>query len=238
MENENNQAVVEETIAPKSSSFQGLYEVMTKPSEFFAYLKDNPKILIPYIFIIGIGIAFFYTIVDMVVEMQLSMPEMQERLQGAPITDQIKTAMRMTTLILGPIALGLTPLIAAALALFWGNFVYGGKANFKQLLSVMLYGEVLFIIGRIIVLPMMLAKGSLLTSLSLGILAAGEGPQSLMYIALSKIDLFIIWEIIVVGIGLSVIYNVPRNKGYVLSVLSIGMLSILQVLFTAVMALF
>ena len=114
------------------------------------------------------------------------------------------------------------------------NFVFAGKARFKQLLSVMLYGEIIYGLGMIVVLPMVLAKKSILVSLSLGVLAASQGPESILYLALSKIDLFLIWEIIAIGIGLSVIYGIPRNKGYLLSVLSMGMLSIMHVVFSAV----
>ena len=80
----------------------------------------------------------------------------------------------------------------------------------------------------------MVAKGSMAISLSAAVLVASEGVDSFIYVALSKIDLFNIWEIIVVGIGLAAVYNIPRNKGYVLSVLSVGMLSILHIVFTAI----
>ena len=123
------------------------------------------------------------------------------------------------------VIVSLIPLVAALLALFWGNFVFAGKASFKQLLSVMAYGSIVSALGMLVVLPMALAKGDLAVGLSLGPLAASQGIESLAFVALSKIDVFIIWEIIVVGIGLAAVYGLPRNKGYRLSVLSTGMLS-------------
>ena len=110
----------------------------------------------------------------------------------------------------------------------------GGKARFKQLLSVMLYGEIVYALGMIVTLPMILAKDSMLVSLSLGVLVPNPGPQNLAYMALSKIDVFIIWEIIVIGVGLAAVYGFSRNKGYLLSVLSMGMLSILAILSAAI----
>jgi hypothetical protein len=142
--------------------------------------------------------------------------------------------MRYNILIGGILALLLTPLIAAAFAAFWGNFVFAGKARFKLLLSIMLYGEIIHALGLLVALPMVLAKKTILVGLSLGVLAVDQGPSSLLYLALSKIDLFIIWEIIAIGIAFSVVYPFSRNKGYVLAVLSMGMLSILHVVFTAV----
>ena len=129
-------------------------------------------------------------------------------------------------------------LIAALFAMFFGNFVMGGKARFKQILSVMIYGQFLFEIGTLIASFFIYSKGQMMAPFSLAFLASGQGFQSLAFIALSKIDLFNIWDIIVVGIGLAAIYGFNRNKGYVLSVLSVGMLSILHVVFTALGRLF
>ena len=98
----------------------------------------------------------------------------------------------------------------------------------------MLYGEIIFGVGMFALLPMILAKKSILVSYSLAVLASGKGPDNLLYLALSKIDLFLIWEIVAIGIGLSVLYKAARNKGFALSVLSMGLISILHVVVTAV----
>lgn len=219
-------------------SFRGLLEVFHKPAALFEELGKKPKVLVPYVVVVLVSFVFFLLVADIIVRMQMESPQFAERMQGAPPPPNIAEIMRYSTIGGGILTLALIPLLAAAFAMFWGNFVYAGKASFKQLLSVMLYGEIINALGILVVLPMVLAKGSILVSFSLGVLAASQGPESLLYLALSKIDLFIIWEIIVVGIGLSVVYNIPRNKGYVLSVLSMGMLSILHIVFTAIGKLF
>lgn len=234
MEQEDTVQVVQESTPSKGLSFRGLIEVFYKPSAFFDELKNHPKVLIPYIAVAILLFAFFAATVDIVYEMQVSSPQFQAQMQGREMTPQIEQIMKYQILIGGPVVILLVPLVAALLGLFWGNFVFAGKARFKQLLSVMLYGEIIYGLGMIVVLPMILAKKSILVSLSLGILAAGQGPDSILYLALSKIDLFLIWEIIAIGIGLSIVYGVRRNKGYTLSVLSMGMISILHVVFSAI----
>jgi len=234
VEQEDTVRAVQESTPSKGLSFRGLVEVFYKPSTFFDELKNHPKVLIPYIVVAILLFAFFAATIDIVYEMQVNSPQFQAQLQGQPVTPQIERIMKYQILIGGPIVILLTPLVAALLGLFWGNFVFAGKARFKQLLSVMLYGEIINTIGMIVILPMILVKKSILVSLSLGILAAGKGPDSILYLALSKIDVFLIWELIAIGIGLSIIYGVPRNKGYTMSVLSMGMLSILHVVFSAI----
>ncbi len=234
MDQEDTVPTVPQTVENKGLSFRGLAEVFYKPSAFFDQLKDHPKVLIAYIVFAILLFGFFAATVDIIYEMQVNSPQFQAQMQGQEMTPQIEQIMKYQILIGGPVVVLLVPLIAAVLGLFWGNFVFAGKARFKQLLSVMLYGEIINTVGMLVVLPMMLAKKSILVSLSLGVLAASQGPDSILYVALSKIDLFLIWEIIAIGIGLSIVYGMPRNKGYTLSVLSMGMLSILHVVFTAI----
>jgi len=234
MEPENTIPTVPQSADNKGLSFRGLVEVFYKPSAFFDQLKDRPKVLIPYIVFAILLFVFFALAVDIVYDMQVNSPQFQAQMQGQPLTPQIEQIMKYQILIGGPVVILLVPLVAALLGLFWGNFVFAGKAHFKQLLSVMLYGEIIYGLGMMVVLPMVLAKKSILVSLSLGVLAASQGPDSILYLALSKIDLFLIWELIAIGIGLSIVYGIPRNKGYTLSVLSMGMISILHVVLSAI----
>jgi hypothetical protein len=132
------------------------------------------------------------------------------------------------------LTIALIPIFAAALALFWGNFVWAGRATFAQLMSVMSYASLIHGLGALAVLPLVFATDSVLVGYSLASLVPDKMDNIVLYTALSKIDIFIIWEIIVVGIGMSIIYNVSRNKGLLISVLSMGMLSVVHVVITAI----
>ncbi|NOY89371.1 MAG: YIP1 family protein [FCB group bacterium] len=222
----------------KGLSLKGVIQVLYQPSAFFQQIKKSPKILIPYIVLGILAFIFLFSTIDLVMQVQMNSPQFQQRMQGQELTPQIKQIMKISILGGGVIAMLLTPLIEAALAIFWGNFVLAGKAKFKKLLSVMIYGEIIYALGWMVTMPFMLLKHSALVSFSLAPLVAGQGPESMIYMILSKINLFLIWEIIAVGIGLSIIYGVSRNKGYLLSFLSVGMLSVLQIIFTGIGKLF
>ncbi len=221
-------------------AFKGIAEVFYKPAEFFTKLKDNPKILIPYVFFIFITFITLYLLKDLIIDMQTSSPQFVENMEktGQPITPELISIMKISTLVFGTMAMSLYPLLVAALALFFGNFVFAGKGSYKELLSVALYGGIVYTLGSMIIVPMMLAKNSMMVSFSLAVFATDYGVESVIYTALSKISIFNIWEIIVVGIGFSTIYDFPRNKGYILAVLSVGLLSMLQIVFAAIGAMF
>jgi len=237
MEMEENEQVnpVESVTIPEKSgglSFAGLIQVFTAPGQFFEKLKDNPKILVPYIVVGAMTLTFLFMAGDIIVKMQLDQMAKNPNLSATQMPSA--GVMKGMTIAGGMFAILLVPILAAGLALFFGNFVLAGKVKFKQVLSVMLYGEVVFMLGGLITLPLILAKDSLQVSFSLAMFAIDQPIDSVMYVALSKIALFQIWEIIVIGIGLSKLYNVPSNKGYLLSVLSMGLLPVIQVLTTIV----
>lgn len=237
MENENLTSATKSPAKSGGLSFKGLVEVFYKPTAFFEKLKDNPKILIPYLVLFVLVFLFMWAASDLLLEMQMKSPQMQERLQGQNLPPNMEKIVKWNIIGGGTITFLLVPLLAALLALFWGNFVFAGKAGFKQLLSVMLYGEVLYAVGNFIELPIMLAKQSVMAGLSLGVLASSLGPESPLFVLLSKFSVFLIWEIAVIGIALSIIYKLSRNKGVTMAVLSMGMLSILHVIWTAISSL-
>ena len=227
-----------EMTAGAVSSFRGLVEIFYQPAAWFEKLRYNPKILVPYIVLAVLTVGMFLALGDLLVEMQMQSPQFQEQLERGSISPDIVSIMWISAVTLGSITMLLAPLVAALLALFWGNVVLAGKASFKSLLSVMLYGEIIWAVGNLLIVPLALAKKSLAVGFNLGVLVAERGLQDVLYTALSKVDLFIIWEIVAIGIGLSIVYRLPRNKGYLLSVLSVGLLSVLAVAGAAIGSLF
>ncbi len=221
----------------QSLGFRGLYEVFLQPTSFFARLKQDPKILVPYLVGLLFMVVFVIFTADIIARMQIE--ELQRQAADNPNIPQSVNPqiIKTTIMVLGPIFWLLSPLIIAGLAYFWGNFVMAGRATYRQLLSVTLYGEIIYLVGGLILLPLMLAKDSVLVTLSPAALVTPD-PQSFVWVALSKFSVFLIWEVVAVGIGLATIYGFSRNKGYLLSVLSVGLISALHVCLTAIKTLF
>ena len=227
-----NQVVTQSPEGSGGLALSGLYRVIFSPVDFFNDLKKNPKILVPYLFLIVILLLSFFTLKDLILDQQIAAMAEQGQLDNAP--ENIRQIMMITTAIGMVLYAILGPLVIAALGYMFGNMLTDNKVSFMAVLSVAIFGEMLFSLTGLIMIPIMLAKGTMMASLSPAILVADQGMESFMYVLLSKISLFHIWEIIVVGIGLSVFYEVPRNKGYILSVLSVGMVSIIHVVIAGV----
>ncbi len=234
MEQANSAEVITPQQSVKGLSTKGLAEVFYRPAAFFEQLKHQPKVLVPYIVVGLIFLLTFWLIQDLSVQVALDSPQMQQNLQGQAPPPQVVSAIRVTTLVMPTLTYLIYPLVVAALMMLVGNFFMGGKASYKQLLSVALYGAMICAVGKLVLVPLMLAKGSATASISLGVLAPTQSPFDPVWVALSSIDLFNIWEIIAVGIGLAAVYNISRNKGYLISVLSVGLLIVFGVLWTAI----
>ncbi|HWR84295.1 MAG TPA: YIP1 family protein [Candidatus Deferrimicrobium sp.] len=215
-------------------SLRGLAEVFYKPSALFARLKETPKILAPYVALAVLTFVFWWLVKDIFVQTLAQMPEFQERMKDMELTPQMEKWMGIGQAIQSSLVMLLIPLATALLAWFWGNFVFAGRAGYRQILSVALYSEIVYAVGNLLTLPMILARKSMFVSMSLGALAPEKSFSSPLYIALSKLDVFLIWEFIVIGIGCSIIYGVSRNKGYLLSVLSMGLLSVLSIVWVVI----
>ena len=152
--------------ADKGLSFKGLFEVFFKPGQLFEKIKNNPKILIPYLGLLVLSLISMYFMIDAFVKMQIESPELQERLQGQPLPESALSIMRISGYVVGVLATLLIPLIAALFAMFFGNFVMAGKARFKQILSVMIYGQFLFEIGTLIASFFIYSKGQMMAPFS------------------------------------------------------------------------
>ena len=229
MEHQNITAETSPQTAVAVSSFKGLFEVFYQPAAWFEKLRSKPKVLVPYLVLFAVYVVCIWAMKDVLADMIAGTPEVQEKLQSGEIPSVAAEWLWVGGAVSMVFAGMFAPLVGAALALFWGNVVFAGKASFKSLLSVMLYGELIYAAGNLLILPLVLAKDSLTVGLNLGILAADRGLQDVLYTALSKIDIFIIWEIIVIGIGLSMVYGFARNKGMWLSVLSMGLMTVVGV---------
>lgn len=218
--------------APVGSGFsvKGLLDVITSPSSFFEKLKDNPKVLVPSIGIFVLAAIAMYLLKDLIIAAQLEVMRAGGQMTETQLRGLERSAFFQNTPMIGAVVVLVGPFIAGGLAMFVGNFIMSGKAKYWQLVSVMAYSDFVYFAGSMVALPLQVMKETLVPSFSLAVLAPDLSMQEPLFVLLSKISVPYVWELIVAGIGLSIIFQFSRNKGYLLAVLSIGTLSALHVL--------
>lgn len=111
---------------------------------------------------------------------------------------------------------------------FYGAFTLfaGGRASFRQVFSVIAHGGAVTIIHQFFITPLNYVRKSMSNPATLGAFAPALDDDAFLYRLLGVIDVFIVWWIIVLAIGLAVLYR--RKTGTIATVL-LGVYTVIAV---------
>ncbi|MEN8143961.1 MAG: YIP1 family protein, partial [Gemmatimonadota bacterium] len=181
-------------------------QVLTSPAKLFDALRANPRWLGALLLAVGAGIAITALIpIELIEEMILAQaPADASPEQLAAMESQAGAAGAFRWL--GPIFQPIILLIIAVFLLVVFNLLMGGEASFKQLFAFTAHANLIGIVGGLLTLPLILARASLTTALSLGLLVPGMDADSFGFKFLNGLNLFGIWTAVVLGIGMSRLY--------------------------------
>ena len=108
-----------------------------------------------------------------------------------------------TTLIFVPIV----TMVLSGLLLAIFNALLGGSASFKQVAAVMSHAGAVSIIQQLFILPLNYARESMSSATNLGLFVPFLDESNIVSRFLGTIDLFIVWWLVVLAIGLGVLYR-------------------------------
>jgi hypothetical protein len=133
---------------------------------------------------------------------------------SADMNDQQYAAMQKMAKYAGYFAIGQaivgTPimmLICAGILFAIFNAAMGGNATFKQVFAVVAHSWPVLVVSQFFTLPVSYARGTLSSATSLGVLLPMLDEKSFAGRLLGTIDLFWIWALITLSIGLAVLYR-------------------------------
>lgn len=206
----------------ESGTFEKIYNVFFAPRKTFESIDRKPDWLIPMVIVVAIAVLF--TIIIMPIALPQQMEKQREKMEERGMAaEEIDRAMAMGERIgktVGPITTGVVTIIFLLLIpgifMFMGNIILGGKTTFKKLLSVFCYSSLIGSLNTIILLPMILSKKTMEVHFSLASFMSADVSESFLYQLLKKIDLFAIWQIIVAGIGVAVVYKFTTKKSIIM----------------------
>jgi hypothetical protein len=103
----------------------------------------------------------------------------------------------------------MVPLITVVLAgIFYGTFnAIGGEATFKQVVAVVTHASAISVLGQLFAIPVNYGRGKMTSATNLTVLLPMVDEKSFLGRLLSMIDLFLIWWVLVLAIGLGVLYK-------------------------------
>ena len=152
---------------------------------------------------------------------------------GGDVSDQQYEAMQRMAKYAGYFAIGQavvgTPimmLIVAGILFAIFNAAMGGNATFKQVFAVVAHCWPVLVVSQLFTLPVSYARGTLSSATNLAVLLPMLDENSFAGRLLGMIDLFWVWAVLTLAIGLAVLY---RRKTQPIAMSLLGVYAVIAI---------
>ncbi len=201
---------------------KNLIDIFVNPSATFSNIKEKPEWLKPLIVVL-IGLCII-SVLNIATTRDLINAQQVDIMKERNMTDeQIEQAMKFTSgpfiyisAVIGTIIS--VSVILAIFALLLNIFIpmAGGEGSYKLIFTVVSYAALVKIPAQLLRWILILTKNSLKVSTSLALFIPNLPVKSFAYKLLSSFDFFIIWEMILVALGISITNNLKKENAYML----------------------
>jgi hypothetical protein len=192
--------------------------VVFAPKATYADIAARPHVLgaflVVLVLMIGASTTFLSTDVGRAATIERQDRAMQSlglRMNDAQYAQMQQRMNSPYTAVFGAISLFIfVPLIAAIIAgiiIAIFNAVMGGDATFKQVYAIVIHAQFLGALGTLFIYPLDYVRESLSSPTNLGVFFPFLDESSFFARFLGTIDLFYIWVIVNLAIGLAVLYK-------------------------------
>ncbi len=208
----------EQTSGKDMNLFARIWNVFVSPTSTFEAVKEKPKWVVPFIISILIMGGAMQILTPTV--MEESKDKMIEQFEKRGMSDdQIDQALAQSTkwqkytIVPSTIIVGaISVFILAAIWLFVTNVLSGGAAKYSQILGAYVYAGFIGLLGFLIKIPLMLSQGTMNIHFSFATFMSESASDSFLYKLLAKMDLFSVWGMVVLGIGLAIVGGLKPKK--------------------------
>lgn len=213
----------------------------TEPSRVFRYLAEHPQWKASFLFVLLFSMVSAQAVLPLSQKSALQMytrntdlsAEQLQQIQGR-IENMTSPTGRVFSAVSVTLGMSIWLILVGAAFLFAGNFLMGGEASFRQILAVTTHAWIPYIVTKsVVTVPLMLAKGSLTVATSLAILLPANKLATPIGVLLGSVDVFTIWMLALLSIGLGVVYRWSTGKAAALVVSLYAILVLIAMGFTA-----
>ena len=166
-------------------------------------------------------VAFAAAVAIMPLAMEEGAKAVQEQMQGQELSDEQREMMEKMAgpgqaigLVMAPVG-SFVVLFISALLLLGAAKIAGAGIGYPGMLTVSAYSSLVQALKGIIVTPLMLSKKSMEVHTGLGLLLPAEMMNSFAGRFLAGIEIFSLWQVVIVAVGISALGNVDSRKALV-----------------------
>lgn len=192
-----------------------LFRVFYAPSETFEAVAEQRSAadwLVPTIVVAAV--IFISTYITSPIYVAEAMEQIREQTPAEqPNVEGTGDAIRISGLIAAPVMTFVMLFIGAAIYLLVGKLL-GGLLGYGHCLALVAYTSLIAIIQHIVKTPLVLANETMNVQIGLGMFLSEEARQSFGGHLLSLIDPFVVWMVVIAGLGLSIVGQIERSRAY------------------------
>jgi hypothetical protein len=201
-----------------------LINIFWSPTRVFEGLRERPRWVTPFaVILIWIALTSALT-VTITRGSPEALARQEEMMRERGMSDEdIEKAMEIAKGPIPVIAGGFMGAVVFAIrlvlfALILNVFIplFSGMSGFKPVFAVVSYSSLVVIPGSILRLILMAITKSPFVTTSLALLVQNVEKTSFLYGFLGAFDLFIIWEMALVALGISYTSNLKKGNAYTL----------------------
>ena len=207
---------MEPTPQPEMSVVGRILRVFYAPSETFEAVSEQRSAadwLVPTVIVAMV--IFVSTYLTSPIYVAEAMEQIREQTPAEQRGEMEGTgdAIRISGLVAAPVMTFVMLFIGAAIYLLVGKLL-GGLLGYGQCLALVAYTSLIAILQHIVKTPLVLANETTKVQIGLGMFLAEEARQSFGGHLLALIDPFVVWMVVIAGLGLSIIGQVERSRAY------------------------
>ncbi|MFH2056638.1 MAG: YIP1 family protein [bacterium] len=195
-----------------------LVNIFLEPMKVFHRVQAKPSWVVPLIISVLILTASGMLVTPYQLEMQrqqietnvdMQPEQRQQALDGMDLVAPYAHWFALSTIVIVPIIF----FIAVGVLMLMGNVILGGEAPFKQVASIYAWTGIISALGMIVKTALILWRQTADIRLSLAILLPSGDTSSPLYGILNTVtDLFFIWQIVILILGLALIYKFSKGR--------------------------
>ena len=193
-----------------------ILRVFYAPSETFEAVAEQRSVadwLVPTIIVaVAIFVSTYLTLPIYVAE---TMEQMKQQMPAEQRSEMEGTgeAMRISGLIAAPVMTFVWLFIGAAMYLLIGKLL-GGLLGYGHCLAIVAYTSLIAILQHVVKTSLVLASETMDVQIGLGMFLSEEARKSFGGALLTSIEPFVVWMVVVAGLGLSIVGQVERSRAY------------------------
>ena len=189
--------------------------VYFSPAETFASIDKKPDWFLPLLVLALISVVSVLLIAPELQNQQVQMA-IDRGMSEDEAYDSIGASsafMKYLLPVFSVVGVFILTFILAGIFYVLFNFMMGGDSTYKKVLSVYCYiGLAVGSVGTIVMTPLIKLKGSMDVQTSFAAFLSSDMKDQFLYKLLAKFDIFTIWQVVLLIIGLGVIYKYSRGK--------------------------